>query len=65
MCLGAAHTHPSGVSAELTALSTVCVCGSLCFLSLSLGLMNRAVAAVGLSVTALLQWEKRQEEDKE
>lgn len=27
-CLGAAHTHPSGVSAELTALSTVW--GALC-----------------------------------
>lgn len=48
-CLGAAHTHPSGVSAELTALST-CVGSSLCFPSLSLGLMNRPLAIVGLSV---------------
>ena len=50
LCLGASHTHPSGVRAELTVLSAVW--GALCISlpSLSLDLMNRPLATVGLSV---------------
>lgn len=42
----------------------LCVGSSLCFLSLCLGLMNKPLATVGLSVTAAPQQDKRHEGDK-